>query len=230
MGALDELHQLLQINCLNVQIIQFIVCADMTVVSHFLYNLNTNIKVSYWLDEDLNITNSILKNKTKYIGNYLLENIIDIAIGCGSMFTTPLLFASKNLKTKIVFGDYTSPYIKGEIRFEKYIRIYNCKQSDVNVLLTKVAKDFYDKKTIPRKNLILNNPVDDNAVSELPYNLQSKRIISVGRLSKQKNYECLVDVASRVLPKHPEWQWGIYGEGELRKLIEKLIDEYHINQ
>lgn len=196
----------------------------------FLYSLNSNIKISYWLDENLNITKSILKNKIKSIRAYLLENEIDIAIGCGSMFTTPLLLSSRGLKTKIIFWDHTSPYINSEVRFEKYIRVYNCKRSDVNVLLTKAGKSFYDKKTIPGKNLVFNNPVDDKAVSELPYNVESKKIISVGRLSMQKNFACLVDVASRVLPKYPDWQWDIYGEGELKEVIEQKIDEYHLNQ
>lgn len=33
----------------------------------------------------------------------------------------------------------------------------------------------------------------------------------------------LVDVAEQVLPRHPDWQWLILGEGEDRPMLEEKI-------
>ncbi len=48
------------------------------------------------------------------------------------------------------------------------------------------------------------------------YASTSKTILSSGRLTYQKGFDMLVDVAAQVLPQHPGWQWLILGEGEDR--------------
>ena len=58
------------------------------------------------------------------------------------------------------------------------------------------------------------------------YNLDSKLIISAGRLSKEKGFDYLVETAKLVLTKHQDWTWKILGDGEEREFIEKKIIEY----
>lgn len=79
----------------------------------------------------------------------------------------------------------------------------------------KVTKHIYN--WIEEK-LLLNN---------LTYNDKSKKIISVGRIAKEKNYEVLVEVAKQVLTFHQDWCWDIYGDGEpeYKKYIKQLISE-----
>ena len=60
------------------------------------------------------------------------------------------------------------------------------------------------------------------------YNPHSQKIISVGRLSYPKNFELLIEIASEVFKRHPDWSWDIYGEGELHGELQSKIDAYHL--
>ena len=61
------------------------------------------------------------------------------------------------------------------------------------------------------------------------YDANSKLILSSGRLTYQKGFDLLVDVAAKVLPDHPDWQWKILGEGEDRSLLEQKIHDAQLD-
>ena len=48
-----------------------------------------------------------------------------------------------------------------------------------------------------------------------PMILLVKCLITVGRFAPEKGYDLLAQLAQRVLPKYPDWQWDIYGTGSL---------------
>ena len=53
---------------------------------------------------------------------------------------------------------------------------------------------------------------------------EAKRIITVGRLSKEKGFERLINIWGNVSKKHPDWALDIFGEGSYRSNLEKLIE------
>ena len=64
--------------------------------------------------------------------------------------------------------------------------------------------------------------------------LNKKILISVGRLTKQKNFAFLISSFQKILLKYPDYILVILGEGEQRKMLENLIinlkirDKVHI--
>ena len=62
--------------------------------------------------------------------------------------------------------------------------------------------------------------------------LNEKKVISVGRLTPQKNYASLIRAFKNVVDKHPDWTLEIYGDGpqemELKSLIDKLNLKRHV--
>ena len=62
--------------------------------------------------------------------------------------------------------------------------------------------------------------------------LSEKKVISVGRLTPQKNYASLIRAFKNVADKHPDWILEIYGDGpqeiELKSFITKLNLEKHV--
>lgn len=62
--------------------------------------------------------------------------------------------------------------------------------------------------------------------------LNENKLISVGRLSLQKNYASLIRAFKLVVEKHPDWSLEIYGDGpqevELSSLIDKLNLKRHV--
>ena len=68
------------------------------------------------------------------------------------------------------------------------------------------------------------NPVEkiNNGVC----NIDSKQIISVGRLTYQKGFDLLCEVANNVLKENKQWKWTILGDGEDKEKLQAKIREY----
>lgn len=98
------------------------------------------------------------------------------------------------------------------------------KKAKAIVTLTAADRDVYkshcfeDKivEAIPNAYL----PLD----FEPSYNQDSKTIISVGTLDDIKQMNHVVEVAKLVLPKHPDWNWLIYGDGPNRASLQEQIN------
>lgn len=54
-------------------------------------------------------------------------------------------------------------------------------------------------------------------------NLDTKKIISVGRLHYQKGFDLLVKAMVPVIRKHPDWTLSIFGDGDLKENLNSLI-------
>ncbi|UQX53795.1 glycosyltransferase [Cytobacillus pseudoceanisediminis] len=77
-----------------------------------------------------------------------------------------------------------------------------------------------------KKGIIIPNPI--NVATGASKN-KKKKLVSVGRLSEQKNQAMLIDAFAKVNEEHPEYQLFIYGEGHLRDLLSQQINELHLN-
>ena len=109
-------------------------------------------------------------------------------------------------------------YIKGQT----FKRIYHAKKYDLVVVL---CKTDYKKWSKYCKNVTyIYNPltINTNQVS----NCSSHKVISVGRLHKQKGFDYLIDAWRMVYLTHPDWMLEIYGDGGLRKSLQMQIDHY----
>lgn len=60
-------------------------------------------------------------------------------------------------------------------------------------------------------------------------NLDQKTVLAVGRLVRQKNFTSLIRAWRRVSATCPDWNLKIWGDGEQRAELERLIGEYGLN-
>ncbi len=60
------------------------------------------------------------------------------------------------------------------------------------------------------------------------YDPELKYILSIGRLTYQKGFDMIPQIAKPIFEKHPDWKWIIVGEGEDRKLIEQEIQKFKL--
>lgn len=112
----------------------------------------------------------------------------------------------------------------GKYRTWQLIKETRC--FDRVVVLTKQDKKEWDKTN---DNVYqIYNPVP--CKSEIVSTLEAKTIISVGRLSYQKNYHSLIRAWKLVYKKHPDWTLNIYGDGELRDSLQTEIDRNELGQ
>ncbi len=94
------------------------------------------------------------------------------------------------------------------------------------VVLTK-----HDKATFWRNDnrvVVIYNPK-----TSLPYrssSLNSKTIISAGRLTNQKDFPTLVRAMELVHVKHPEWKLEIWGDGHQKESLLQQINAAHLSE
>lgn len=148
------------------------------------------------------------------------ENKIDILIdidGILEMYTIP---AAVFTDVKIVSWEHYNFYQHPVVPYRKYTRKMAAKWASAIVTLTEEDKGYYKNNLNVRCPIrCIYNPViwKENTKQ---YNNNSKIILSAGRLTYQKGFDILIDVADLFLKKYPDWKWIVLGEGEDRQMLE----------
>lgn len=190
------------------------------------YAVSDKIHREYLFDGFLTVKKALLKGAVGRLKKILVQNKIDVVVACGTIYYPLALFAARRAKIKCVMWEHIHPN-SGEDHFlQDEIRSYAARRSDANVLIADRALTIYNDRFPHANNTLIYNPLDPAAFRRRePYGKEHRRILSVGRLSPQKNYLSLLRVAKRVLPQNEGWQWDIYGEGECRAELESAICE-----
>lgn len=191
-----------------------------------IYSLDPIIKQHFFLQSYSSMTKQLLSGGVLRLRQYLKENDIDVLIACGALFYPISVLACKNIKTKCICWEHSDPEGNNDHRGQYIARKFSIKRSDMNVVLTKRALRVFIEKYKAKNTIQIYNPVDE-AVFEAAgeYDINSSKIISVGRLTYQKNFQMAVKVASVVLRKFPGWQWDVFGKGEDQEELIKLTEK-----
>lgn len=107
---------------------------------------------------------------------------------------------------------------------KKYIKslVSSCSGMDYFVPVSKELAEFY-KDYLSSKVFYIPNCLD-KMPSKLS-KLDSKNLISVGRLSKEKGFDDLLRLFKKVSSKHPDWKLNIIGDGMERNNLLELAEE-----
>ena len=209
---------------------------DVSIIS--LYDLSKKCPYNYKDNIKKNII--INKNRKNYLLDYfrclsgvkklVYQNKYDFLIFLGENMSIFAQNACKNTTTKCIYWMHNSAWFYHYPFLEKHLRIIAIKKSNYTITLTKDSKNELIRKYSIKNIVNISNPADDVLLNKkIDYNNQSKKIITVGRISKEKNYIKLVDIASKVFSVHPEWLWDIYGDGE-DKLKKEILEKIRINK
>lgn len=130
--------------------------------------------------------------------------------------------ASRGLGVRIFPSERIDPSIGGRSKIFSHILEYVYGHSTKTILQTKRAKSFFNKK-VQSNCEIIYNPVVLNHKTRIQ---SQKKIVSVGRLTEQKNHRMLIDAFFKLHKEYPDYKLVIYGEGELRDSLEEQIHGY----
>lgn len=159
----------------------------------------------------------------------LNSNHIDVVIVCGTCAGLILTLVRPFIKAKVIFADHNSIGGEWNNKAIRHMRYLNSKVADFTVTLTEQNTRDYIKyfKHPENKICTIYNWVDSSIFSYVrQYQHREKKIITVGRMEPQKGYDRLIEVAKKLLPRYPEWEWHLYGGGSLKNDIEKQICHY----
>ena len=189
------------------------------------YDLEKGIEVS-----SLNATSTmqkyILCGGVQKLKKLLKEKQIDILVACGDLYFPLAAFSCYKQHCKCICWEHTSGKTTSDHKFQNLCRFIGSKVSGQVLSITKECSQIYSKKFNPDKIFQIYNPID-KAFQDYTghYNPDSKRIISVGRLTYQKNYPLLIRISEQILSVFEDWEGHIYGDGEQKELIESMISK-----
>lgn len=187
------------------------------------YNLNENIKLTYILEKEL-FPLKLYYPYLMYCTKKKLKNHKTDVFICASMgFVGLNIFMRK--RAKYIAWEHANTSI-GAFGDKLWLgRLIAAKYADKIVVLTKKdMKMNIDKYKTLDKIVQIYNPIEKVNLSDT-YLYDSKKIVSCGRLQYQKGFDILIEVANKVLKKHTDWEWHIYGDGPQKEMLENMIKE-----
>jgi len=127
----------------------------------------------------------------------------------------------------VFVSERNNPWVMPDVRITRLLRKMMYPFASGIIFQTEMAKSFFSKR-IQNKGTIIGNPVDISRIPD-PYIGERKHTIAgVGRLAEQKNFELLINAFSDFNKTNPEYNMVIYGEGDLRERLEKLVENLNL--
>ncbi len=192
--------------------------------SKALYHLPDSVKV-IGLNQNSSMKRFMIRGGTKRIREIVRQNKIQVLVACGALFFPVCIISCWGTRTKTICWEHSNANNRSDHNFQMLCRFFGAKKSDAVVTLTKQDYKLYQQKYNPKLIRQIYNPVDGQIGYRYSIKENPKRIISVGRLTYQKNYPLLIKVAKTILSKFDDWSWDIYGDGPDRRDIEQLIGD-----
>ncbi|MDN0051619.1 glycosyltransferase family 4 protein [Bacteroides caecigallinarum] len=220
----------------------YIITADQKNRKAF-YRLNNNIKlidlgINY--SEDITILAKLIKYKYKIekhkrrLSNILYEIRPDITIstmGNEFLFLYKIKDGSKKILEIHFAKGYRMMYNRNIFwKFFDYIR--SLQESKLVSKYDKFVVLTYEDK-VQWGNLtnieVIPNFID---LEENYHSIKNKThiLLAVGRLSYQKGFDRLIKAISLISDKLKDWEVHIYGDGELKKDLQSMINDYNLNK
>lgn len=156
----------------------------------------------------------------------LKDRNIDILFGVTAGVNSVAALASRGTATKFVYVEHSN--LMNQTYGKKHFlrQRIGARCADRIVTLTDRDKKNYVRilKVSKERITVIPNWFEGQEDTQA-YDVNSKRIVTAGRLAAIKGYDTLLEVAALVFKQCPDWSWDIYGEGNERGSIEEGIRE-----
>lgn len=215
-------------------------------LDHPAFNVDSKVKIDYLTELKPNKKEFVESLKQKRIFKAFVEGIKALRI----------LHLRKSVVKKYVKSTDSDVIVSSRILFTKILNKYSnnntiniaqehCHHNNnkryINALKKSVARiDFL--MPVSKELTKYYGDIIDNGRTKCVYiphclnyfpqnknDLNTKNIISVGRLSPEKGYLDLIDVFKLFSDKHPQWKLNIVGDGEEYNLIREKIKSFNLD-
>ncbi len=205
---------------------------------------NCNYEVTYFIDDESTKFNSIaikylkedklktffLRGLRKIFGTFkyywkipyyqnLDFNAYDVIVTEGIHW--PFLDYFKSIPNKVILQDSISYYYQLSHNQRKYLNKYF--DTSLAVVVNDKIPVLYKANNLEISNEIIGYAVDLSLISFLERRECKGRLVSVGRLVQEKGFEYIIKAIASLKDKYPNIMLDIYGQGDLRDRLQKLI-------
>ncbi len=180
--------------------------------------------VAFFKDAFLGI--SMYPKRAKVMKNYIKNSNANIMISTRTFLNEWLSECSKD---NVITIGWEHNHYHDNMKYAVDV-IRSCKNLDYFVLVSKDLYQFYRKKLIDHKCRCVYIPNILDTIPARLAKLEQKRLVSVGRLSKEKGYLDLLRIYNVLVKEHPDWTLDIIGDGPEREVLEEYIKEHHLEE
>ncbi len=192
------------------------------------YNLSENVHV-YPLLTNKKRKGFLYNSIQRIVGlnKYIENNNTDVYVVMLPITTLFLLAFRRKIKVPIIASERNNP-----TSYKKNIQILLrllSTRADGWVFQTETARKWYGGRV--RNAKVIPNAINPEFLVENIYKGErDQRIVSVGRLNKQKNFNGLIEAYSKSEYLLENYRLVIYGKGPLENELRKKINELHLRE
>lgn len=166
------------------------------------------------------LRNEIIRQEPDYILPFLWTTCV----------RTDLALTGSRLKKRVIQTVRNNPAIFPENAMMKKYRNNLVKKSRLTIVQNSQQKQYFPE-TQWDKIKVLPNPVSSTLSQiERREDKNKFKIVGVGRLESQKNFDLLIDAVAELSQKYTDIELDIYGEGSLRENLQAHIDRLKLGQ
>ncbi|MEG0577761.1 MAG: glycosyltransferase family 4 protein [Bacilli bacterium] len=185
------------------------------------YELNENIKIIDFTNKGkLRVFN--IPYWIKSIRNYVKCSNTDIVISFVARINIITQIACINLKKRVIVSERNDPRNDGRSILVDILTKILYPQASQVIFQTEYAKNYFQNLN---NSVVIPNPIQIYAHASL---VKSDKIVTVGRLAKQKNQELLIEAFKQVAKDNPQYKLEIYGDGNCKKILLNKIKMYDL--
>lgn len=205
---------------------------DVSIITSFKddweYQTNDNVKRLYLYNSKQELGNFIKRNinLTNKLKKIVQDKNPDVLISFMGESNFRAILACLNSNTKCIVSVRNDPDKEYPNILMKMVANILYKKADGVVFQTEDAKNKFPK-SIRNKSTIILNPIDE-VFFNTKYDGERKDIVTVGRLTKQKNHKLLIDAFAAIANEIND-NLIIYGDGELKEELENYIKKINMN-
>ncbi|HKL42455.1 MAG TPA: glycosyltransferase family 4 protein [Clostridia bacterium] len=192
------------------------------------YDIDLNVKIIYGSNQiDGKNRISDFFSRINLIRKYVKLIQPDITISFLSAINIYSCLAIGFSKKKLIVSERNDPKRSPAQKIKRLVRNIVYYLSDGYVFQTDEARNYFSSK-IKNKGVVIANPIKPN-LPDVYNGVRAKKIVAVGKLEEQKNHSLLIKAFKLIADDFKDYKVEIYGEGQERNKLEKLISELNLN-
>jgi len=149
----------------------------------------------------------------------------DIIIASESPFAVASILCGAKKQSKVISWEHHHFYeLRRNLFWNKLFNL-TYPRLDAIVCLNEDEKKIF--KPINSQLFIIPNFVNKPLVKS---NLSNKKIVAIARLTSVKGTDLLLLTAKLVLKQHPDWQWKLIGDGDMKQAVLQFIEKENLQK
>ncbi|MEZ9296892.1 glycosyltransferase family 4 protein [Vibrio splendidus] len=162
-----------------------------------------------------------IAKKSVSLIRYSREKKLDVLVTCDIKMACLAYLASLFCDFKIIAVEHFEYDVANAILKKIRKFLYNRFEKVITLTNEDFEKYYWlnDKKLDVIPNIVKVNVLQDDMAKE-------NEIVAVGRLTHQKGFDLLIEAWSQIEGKNEGWKLSIYGDGEEKDNLQKLIKSY----